>query len=184
MLDGRNILSLFQDGNASSPHEGVYGMKGTALSTIRSGRWKLHVRSPGPRRFDDQSPEELTQWIDPRGPDGATILAPYEQPKPDQHPGLTSGDEPNDEMLFDLESDPGEQHDLADQHPRIVQDLMARFDAMLAQVPDFPEPPSDDYLFRSPGGGEPRTLMRLVGGELRYDRIPRSQQHLLAKRAQ
>ena len=180
VLDGKDILPQLRDGKAPSPHEGIYGMKGAALSTIRSGPWKLHVRSPGPRRYADSSAEELAQWVDRRGPDGVTILAPYEQPKPDQYPGLTGGDGPGDGMLFNLETDPGEQHDVSAQHPQVVQDLMTRFEAMAAQVPGFQGPPPHYYLFGSPAEGEPRPLMRLIGGELRYDRIPRSQQHLLA----
>ena len=82
-------------------------------------------------------------------------------------------------MLFDLESDRGEQHNVADQHPAVVNRLFAIFESMRKQVPEFPEPPSD-YLFAPPGKGQPRTLMRLIGGELRYDRIPQSQQPLLA----
>ena len=39
---------------------------------------------------------------DPRGPDGVTLLAPYEQPKPTQHPGLTTGDQAKAMMLFSV----------------------------------------------------------------------------------
>ena len=81
-------------------------------------------------------------------------------------------------MLFDLEADPGEQHDLAASQPKLVVGLKGLFDKMAREVPEFSDPPSD-YLFHSPKPGQPRRLMRLVGGELRYDRIPKSQQHLL-----
>jgi hypothetical protein len=80
-------------------------------------------------------------------------------------------------MLFDLESDPGEQRDVADEHPEIVQKLMASFESIRSEVPDFPEAPSA-YLFET-REGEPRTLMRLIGGELRYDRVPESQKQLI-----
>jgi hypothetical protein len=52
-----------------------------------------------------------------------TILAPYEQAQPIDHPGLTTGDEPKPMQLFDLENDPGEQHDVAAQHPDVVKRL-------------------------------------------------------------
>ena len=181
VLDGKDILPQLRDGKTPSPHEAIFGMQWGTLSTIRSGPWKLHVRSPGPRRYADWSPTELAQWVDRRGPDGVTILAPYEQPKPDQYPGLTGGDGPGDGMLFNLETDPGEQHDVSDQHPQVVQELMARFEPLAAQVPEFERPPRHRYhLFRPPTEGERRPFMRLIGGELRYDRIPKPQQHLLA----
>jgi len=81
-------------------------------------------------------------------------------------------------MLFDLDADPGEQRNLADQNPELVNRLLAKFEQLQSQVPDFAQPPSD-YLFRPPARGQRRPLMRLIGGELRYDRIPRSQQHLI-----
>ncbi len=176
-LDGRDLLPILQDSAAAGPHQAIFGMRGDSLATIRAGRWKLHVRNPGPSRFVNLSDEQLAQWEDPRGPDGVTLLAPYEQPKPTEHPGLTSGDPPQAMMLFDLEADRGEQRNVADEHPEVVERLLARFRQLEAEVPDFPPPPTD-YLFETRPGA-PRTLMRLIGGALRYDRIPASQQHLL-----
>jgi hypothetical protein len=124
--------------------------------------------------------EQRVDWEDPRGPDGVTILAPYEQPKPTRHPGLVSGDDPKPMMLFDLDADRGEQHDVAGEHPEIVRRLMAMFETARAEVVDFPEPKSD-YLFERPSKGRPPVLMRLIGGDLRYDRVPKSQQHLVVK---
>lgn len=179
-IDGRDIMPLLSDADASSPHDAIFGMQGDSLATIRSGKWKLHVRSPGPRRFNNLSQQELANWDDPRGPDGVILLAPDEQPMPTQHPGLTSGDKPKRMMLFDLDADPGEQDNVADQHPAIVKRLSARFEETRAQVPEFPAP-ERDYLFGPPPKGQRRPLMRLIGGQLRYDRIPKTQQHLLAK---
>jgi hypothetical protein len=153
-------------------------MQGANLATLRSGRWKLHVRSPGPPLFSNLSPQEQMNYIDPRGPDGVALLAPFEQANPTQHPGLTSGDTPKAMMLFDLQTDRGEQHDVANEHPEIVKRLSAKFDTMLAEVPTFPAPRSD-YLFAAPPRGTARTLMRLIGGELRYDRVPASQRHMI-----
>ena len=177
VIDGHDILPLLQDAKAPSPHQAIFGMQGESLATIRAGQWKLHVQSPGPPRFLNLSPKELANWDDPRGPDGVILLAPYEQAKPTQHPGLITGDEPKAMMLFDLDADRGEQHDVAEKHPDVVKRLLAMFDEMKTQVPEFPQPKSD-YLFKVPAKG-PRPLMRLIGGELRYDRIPKPQQHLL-----
>jgi uncharacterized sulfatase len=180
VIDGKNILPLWKDSAAPSPHEAIFSMQGASLATVRSGKWKLHVRNPGPPRFIDLSQSELENWIDPRAPDGVTILAPFEQAKPTQHPGLTEGDPPKEMMLFDLDNDAGEQHDIAAAHPEQVSRLLALFREMEKQVPEFPVPESD-YLFEPSGRGQPRTLMRLIGGELRYDRIPEAQQHLMLK---
>jgi uncharacterized sulfatase len=179
-VDGISLLPVLKDPNRQRDERAIYGMQGTELATIRKGRWKLHARNPGPPRFFNWSDEELENWVDPRGPDGVTILAPYEQARPTEHPGRTSGDGPSAMMLFDVVADPGEQHDVADQHPQVVQDLKAEFESMRAQVPEFP-PPKSDYLFGPRKQGQRRELMRLIGGELRYDKVPKSQQHLLAE---
>ena len=178
VIDGGDLMPQLKAANAPSPHDAIFGMHSSSPATIRSGNWKQHVPNTGPLRFSNLSAEQLANWIDPRGPDGVTLLAPYEQPKPTQHPGLTTGDEPKDMMLFDLDADRGEQHNVVDRHPDVVKRLLAMFDKMNAQVPEFPAPKSD-YLFKPPAKGQPRPLMRLIGGELRYDRIPKSQQHLM-----
>jgi hypothetical protein len=64
-------------------------------------------------------------WVDPRAPDGVTILAPTGQAHPSQYPGLDTGDPLRAGALFDLQTDPGEQHDVAGAHPEIVARLRA-----------------------------------------------------------
>jgi hypothetical protein len=64
-----------------------------------------------------------------------TILAPYEQCRPAEYPGLRTGDAPRAMSLFDLENDPGEQHDVAAQHPDVVARLKARFDKVVSEFP-------------------------------------------------
>jgi uncharacterized sulfatase len=177
VIDGQDILPMLKDSAARSPHDAIVGMHGRHLATIRNGRWKLLVRNPGPPMFSNLSAEEKAQWVDPRGPDGVHLLAPYEQAKPNQHPGLITGDGPKTMMLFDLEADRAEQHDVAAKYPQVVKRLEGLFGKMNAQVPELPQPQSR-YLFRDEGQGR-RPLMRLIGGELRYDKIPVPQQHLL-----
>jgi hypothetical protein len=60
-------------------------------------------------------------------------------------------------MLFDLEADPAEQHDLSAKHPDVVKRLKDVFDKTLGQVPKF-KPPK---RFKK--------LRRLKGGSLNYD---------------
>jgi len=151
IIDGKDIWPLLTSERAKSPHEALFAMQGTNLMTVRSGKWRLHVRSPGrpPKRGDD--------WVDPRGPDGVTIIAPYEQARPNAYPGVIGGDGPRDMMLFDIDADPAEQHDLSRQHPDIVKRLKDLYDKTIAQVPKFKRP----KRFKQ--------LQRLKGGDLSYD---------------
>ena len=119
-IDGRDILPLFTT-DARSPHKVILGQRAAQVATVRDARWKLHLLAPNRGLATLGKPGE--RWIDPRGPDGVTILAPYEQAQPSDHPGLTTGDEPKPMQLFDLETDPGEQRDVAAQHPAVVKRL-------------------------------------------------------------
>lgn len=124
VIDGRDIFSLFTS-DAPSPHEFVLGHQGDKIATIRDTRWKLHVLKPNDRK---EKLEADGRWLDPRGPDGVTILAPYEQHQPTDYPGLRTGDAAKPMQLFDLQSDPGEQHDIAAQHPDVVERLKKLYD--------------------------------------------------------
>jgi len=124
-IDGRDILPLLTS-DAKSPHAAIFGHAGARLATVRDERWKLHVLAPPAHK--PVAPDQ--KWIDPRGPDGVTILAPYEQNHPSEFPGLNTGDAPKPMMLFNLENDPGEQHDVASQHPDIVARLKRVYDEM------------------------------------------------------
>jgi len=138
VIDGRDIFPLFAT-DAKSPHKVIFGAQGGKLATVRDGRWKLHILPPRDGFLALNKPGE--RWIDPRAPDGVTILAPYEQYQPSEHPGLRTGDAPQAMQLFDLQSDPGEQHDVAPEHPDIVDRLKRSFDAVNRDVPaNLPDP--------------------------------------------
>lgn len=179
-IDGRDLMPLLKSSAESDTNRPIFGMHGKGLATIRLGKWKLHVRSPGPDLFSWMNSEQKATYKDPRGPDGVTIIAPFEQAQVNQHPGLESEGKPPAMMLFDLETDRGESNDVAAKHPKVVQRLKAIFDRTADQVPEFTDAPRD-YFFRPPPKGQPQTLMRLIGGELRYDRIPKTQRHLLKR---
>jgi arylsulfatase A-like enzyme len=132
LLDGRDILPLFAS-DAPSPHDVIFGQQSVKLSAVRDARWKLHVLKPHIGLVASYKPGD--HRTDPRAPDGVTILAPYEQATPDQHPGLQTGDAPAAMQLFDLQNDPAEQHDVAAQHPAEVKRLKAHFDVMNKDVP-------------------------------------------------
>lgn len=157
VIDGRDIFPLLSQPGAKSPHEALFTMSGPVLSAVRSGKWKLHVRTPGPGQAGGVA--NIDTWTDPRGPDGVTIIAPFEQATPRLHPGVTTGDTAKPMMLFDLEADRGEQHDVAAANPEVVARLKALFDKMEAQVP----------AVTPRRGGGPSGIRRIKGGELRYD---------------
>lgn len=158
-IDGHDILPMLSAANVPSPHDAICAMTGQYLHIIRSGRWKLHVRSPGPTgSLDNAGPD----WVDPRGPDGLTLIAPWDQARPTQHPGRQDGDPPKSMMLFDIENDPAEQHDVAAQHPDVVKRLKAMFDKLDAQVPHF-EPVQPKW----------KGIRDIKGGDLKYE--PRNQ---------
>ena len=131
-IDGRNILPLFTS-DAKSPHPAVFGHKQTKLATVRDVRWKLHVLSPGIGLASINKPDQ--KYIDPRGPDGVTILAPYEQSETSEHPGVQTGDAPKVMQLFDLQTDPSEQKDVAGQYPDVVARLKSEYDKISRDVP-------------------------------------------------
>lgn len=160
-IDGRDIFPLMTSNGVRSPHEAIFAMSGPELRIIRSGKWKLHVRVPAPgfQRMDDAA---AGKWVDPRGPDGLTLIAQNEQARPNEYPGAFTGDAPKPMMLFDMEADPAEQHDVAAANPDVVKRLHALFMKMDDQVPK-PNPRE-----RRGGGG----IRRLKGGELRYDLQP------------
>jgi len=118
VIDGQNILPMLA-GDGKSPHEVLFSQRGEKIDTVRSGRWKLHLRPVAERRI--LKPED--KWVDSRRPDGVRLIAPYEQAHPSEFPGLTTGDPIKGIALFDLEADRGEQHNVADQHPEIVERL-------------------------------------------------------------
>jgi arylsulfatase len=108
-IDGRNVLPIL-DGSpgGAGPPTTMYFYAGTALQAVRAGRWKLHL---------------------PHGYETVT------------EPGMDgeAGQEASRDIamsLFDLDADPGETTDLAEQHPDVVSELMgvaAAFDADLAK---------------------------------------------------
>jgi uncharacterized sulfatase len=152
VIDGVDITPLLTSRDAKTPHEAVFAMRGGRLALVRSGRWKLHVREPGATQMFTHD------WVDPRRPNGVTIIAPFEQATPYQYPGVMTGDPAGAMMLFDLHNDPAEQHNVAAKHPDVVKRLRAMFEELDAVAEKAP-PPAPPYP-------EIRTVK---GGALRYD---------------
>ncbi len=125
-IDGIDLLPILS-GKQQKAHDFIIGQQGARPSTVRDARWKLHVLPA----LDHAALPPGAHWFDPRGPDGVTILAPYEQAHPSQYPGVRTGDTTRAMMLFDLENDPSEQHDVAAQHAQIVTRLKARYEELM-----------------------------------------------------
>lgn len=127
VIDGRDLMLLLTSKTATSAHEAIFGAQGAPLSSVRDGRWKLHVL-PAKDPFLGAT-KRGGAWTDPRGPDGKTIVAPLEQPQPSEYPGVRTGVEPVAMQLFDLQADPAEQVDVAKDHPEVIARLKKLFDA-------------------------------------------------------
>lgn len=132
VIDGADIRPLLTS-NAKSPHEVILGSQGPRLATVRDNQWKLHVLAPNERMM---KPSQVDRWVDPRAPDGVTLLAPYEQYVPSDFPGISTGDAPVEMSLFHLSEDPSEQHNVAAANPELVKLLKSKFDAVAKDAPD------------------------------------------------
>ncbi len=109
-IDGKNIWPLLAgEPGVKSPHEAFYYYWGRELQAVRSGPWKLHF--PHDYRSLTGAPGQNGQ------PGGYT----------NQRCGLE---------LYNLESDLGERHNVADQHPEVVQRLQELADAMRQELGD------------------------------------------------
>lgn len=129
VIDGKDLFPLLT-GQAKGHHEFIFGLQGPRLATVRDSRWKLHVLPSRDRK--DGKPGE--RWVDPRGPDGVTILAPYEQAQPTEYPGLRTGDITKEMSLFDLANDPGEQKDVSAQNPDVVARLKDAYEQAVKEM--------------------------------------------------
>jgi arylsulfatase A-like enzyme len=135
-VDGRNLWPLLLSGDAPSQHEFLVSMHRNRLMAVHSGNWKLHVLPPpADRRLKD--PES---WVDRRGPDGLTIIAPWEQSTPLDYPGSREGVAARESMLFNLKEDPGETTDLSAQHPEVVDRLGKFASDIHSEFPELPLP--------------------------------------------
>ena len=131
-IDGLSIKSLLLgEKDAHSPHAALFFYAGDELHAVRAGRWKLHFAHPylttagepgrggkpsnwgtaTPRSIDDSSMDAIASRHGQR-------VAQLEL------------------SLFDLDSDPGEQTNVAAQHPDIVQRLSRAAEPIRAELGD------------------------------------------------
>ncbi len=148
-LDGYDIWDVLN--GEKGPERAIYAWNGPNLMSAREGRWKLHRTAPRARARGAK--EDV--WIDNRGPDGITIIAPFEQSEPWEYPSPpdTPQTAPSKKMqLFDLQADPREQVDVTDRHPEVVARLHALMEAELATMGEVaPTSPSNVQYYLGPG---------------------------------
>ena len=111
-IDGRDISALMRgEPGATSPHEAFYYYRETHLDAVRSGPWKLVFPRPG---RDD------SEWLLSRtGAFLGELLEPV-----------------TEVALYNLDADIGEQHNVAGEHPEIIERLTALADAAREELGD------------------------------------------------
>jgi len=148
VIDGKNLWPLLTSEQAPCAHEFVITMHNERLMTIHSGPWKLHIQAQKQYR----APQNLSQWKDRRGPDGVTLIAPFEQATPASYPGLTAGAETKSGTLFNVVKDPGEQTDVSAQYPEVVKRLKGYAEKTMTEIPML-ERPKPTHPFKHVRGG-------------------------------
>lgn len=111
-IDGLDITDVITGKVKQSPHDVLYFYyHENDLEALRSGKWKLELA----RNYNSLNGR-------PGGKNGRPVK--YESlkiPEPE---------------LFDLNTDPGERHDVAADHPDVMQDLLKAADRMRAELGD------------------------------------------------
>jgi len=109
-VDGLNMLPLLTGEAEAPPRDEYWFYYGRQLQAVRKGKWKLHL------------PHEYRSYEGVRaGNDG--YPGPYEKGRIGY-------------ALFDMETDPGELRDLADLHPKVVEDLKQVAERARAELGD------------------------------------------------
>lgn len=132
-FDGLNIMPLLT-GQPSAELAGRtllfqrnrYAPVAHCNAAVREGRWKLYW--PG----DEASLKKDSARDNPSYVRGLT-QPHWEMPLDRQLDAPTTSTQPSP-RLYDLDADPAEKHDLAAQHPEIVQSLTQKQDAWFAQM--------------------------------------------------
>ena len=104
-VDGMNILS-FLEGKSPSPREEFFYFTGMTLDAVRVGEWKLRMST------------WAHDFVRGHAPEG----------------GSASQDEPVVLELFNLERDPAEKWNVAEENPELVERLMERMRSFASEV--------------------------------------------------
>ncbi len=140
IIDGHDIWPLLSgDPDAASPYTEFYYYRGGELQAVRSGRWKLHV----PHTY---SATEI---------EGAVIAN-------DGAPGAYARGEIG-LSLYDLDRDPAETENVADEFPEVVQQLLGLIEQARQELGDAITGVDGDGV-RPPGLVEAPWAKQLEGG--------------------
>jgi arylsulfatase A len=111
IIDGRDIRPLmFGEAEAKSPHDVFYYYAGRNLQAVRSGKWKLVL----PHTYSTPDPPGVDGKHGRRGSRSIKL------------------------SLFDLDTDVGEQTNVAQQHPDVVERLQQAAEIARADLGDGP----------------------------------------------
>ncbi|MBN1480791.1 sulfatase-like hydrolase/transferase [candidate division KSB1 bacterium] len=114
-LDGEDITEILK--GERKDHPPVFSLHNDKVLSIRKGDYKLFLQEPRYKRLP-------SNWVDKRGPDGTTIIAPLEQARPEHYPGVVPEKPMKKIQLFDLQKDVTESNDLSENMPDKVQELL------------------------------------------------------------
>ena len=128
-IDGENIVKLLQ--GKTTKHAPIFTSHRERVITIRDGDWKLYVNKPHYLAKRDLNPD----WIDPKAPNGVTIIAQTEQPSPMDYPGIVPEKFENPLPLFNLAQDPTESTDRSKEFPELAAKLRKQYERFLATMP-------------------------------------------------
>ena len=110
VIDGKDLAPiLFNEPSSADAYDVFYYYFTGKLQAVRAGKWKLHI----PHRYN---------MADDTGREGKAG-------------GYTYPEIPL--SLFDLEADIGETTNVADQHPKVVERLLALVDSARADIGDY-----------------------------------------------
>lgn len=134
-IDGKNSWPLISgQPNARTPYEAFYYYNVWKLEAVRSGKWKLHL----PHKYFGFG-------------EGGT----------GGYPGKSVWKE-IDLALFDLEKDPGEQHDVSATHPEVVERLLALAEKSRQDIGD-----AEKKVVKGKDFFDARTFYRIRGNNVR-----------------
>lgn len=126
-LDGQDIMPILK--GKPMVHNPIFTMREKEIKTIRDGKWKLFVVTP-----DYYKSPILENWKDTRGPDGTTIIAPFEQFTPAAYPGIKPEKMAGEMLLFNLEKDRAESTDLSFRYPEIKREMIRKYELFLGTL--------------------------------------------------
>ncbi len=124
-LDGEDITDILN--GARKEHAPIFSLHNDKVHSVRKGDYKLFLQKPRYKRLP-------STWVDKRGPDGTTIIAPFEQARPEDYPGIVPEKPAKKIQLFDLKNDVTESNDLSEDQPEKVQELLQDYQTWLKTV--------------------------------------------------